>query len=303
MRPWLRQIEVRIGPLPEWRGSELVSGPAQSQAIRLFGDGSNSGLRIRFSIRKHIVSTSTPSMVSVYNLSQELRNALRTTGMSITVRAGWLNDQLYDIFTGGIVSAYSHREGADIVTNIGCLTAWETRNDVVSMKFGPDSTLEELVKAFALRFRGVRVEDANIDIQGDIGVGGTRGTVFYGRLEDGLDKYGRAYGYSWRIQDGVFYAQMDKNPKASQKVAVVVSSSNGFLMRAEPLLAGPWQQLSGVSIYSLFNPLINPGTVVRLESAINPSLNNGYLAQTVNHSGDTHSNTWNTESETLIVNS
>ena len=48
-QPWLRQVEIYIGPLQEWQG-----GGNQDLAVKMVGDGTNNNLRIRFEIRKSI---------------------------------------------------------------------------------------------------------------------------------------------------------------------------------------------------------------------------------------------------------
>ena len=128
---------------------------------------------------------------------------------------------------------------------------------------------------------------------------GSQGYSYTGLASDLLDKLSRVHGFSWWINDGRFYA-LDDN-KTTSEGNVAISSNNGFLMRAEPMLTTPWQKQMGTTIESLFNPYIIPGGSVLLDTKINPSLNGYHKVHELDHIGDTHADEWTTSIKSYLV--
>ncbi len=286
IQPLNRQVEIKIGPLTEWEG-----GGSESAAVRIYGDGTNNNLRIKFSIAKHIVSTTTPTTISVYNLGPGIRGALQNSQAQIVVKAGWANVGLLSVFKGSLMTAISRRDGADVVTDMLCMAAiGATSRTIISKAFGPTYELSRMLIDIAKTFPSIDVDPKLIDVK-DVFLG-NQGYSYAGSVSDLLDKLSRVHGFSWWINDGRFYA-LDDNKTISEG-NVVISASNGFLMRAEPVLSSPWQKQSGTSIDSLFNPYIMPGSSVVLETKINPSLNGAYKVHQMTHEGDTHEDSWST---------
>ncbi len=286
IQPLNRQVEIKIGPLTEWEG-----GGDESAAVRIYGDGTNNNLRIKFSIVKHIVSTTTPTIISVYNLGPGIRGALQNSQAQIIVKAGWANVGLLSVFKGSLMAAISRRDGADIVTDMLCTAAiGAIARTTISKAFGPTYELSKMLIDIAKMFPGIDVDPKLIDVK-DVFLG-NQGYSYAGSVSDLLDKLSRVHGFSWWINDGRFYA-LDDNKTISEGNATI-SASNGFLMRAEPILTTPWQKQSGTSIDSLLNPYIMPGSSVVLETKINPSLSGAYKVHQMTHEGDTHEDSWST---------
>lgn len=292
-QPYIRHVEVLIGPLAEWKG-----GGNSKQAVRIFGDGSNSNMRIKFSVKKHIISTASPTIISLYNLSPALRNNLKKSNARVVLNAGWSNTGMVPVFSGSLLAVVNEREGADIITKIISLSGFGgTSRAVVSKAFAGGAKLKSMIANVAKEIPGVTVDTKNIDIQ-DLSIG-NQGWSHAGMATEWLDRLARVYGFSWWINDGVFYAVGDK--KALSGGEVLLSSANGFLSRIEPMLASPMQIQAGVSINSLFNPYLQPGKSVRVDSAINPKLNGSYKIHTLSHTGDTHSTQWTSSIESWLV--
>lgn len=293
MTPYSREIEVRLGPLPEYQG-----GGSERQEIRIFGNGTPDGLRIKFSVDKHIITTATPSVVSIYNLSSSLRSALMKSDLKVAVSAGWENVGLVPLYSGSLLAAVNHRQGPDIITDLISLPGWGgVMRSAVSKAFSGGAKLTNVVSALASAIPGVKIDKKLIDIA-NVSFG-DKGWSFAGTANEGLDKLSRVYGFSWWLNKGVFHAVSDS--KALEGKTPLISFKNGFLMRAEPMLASPMQVQAGVSISSLFNPFVEPGKKVQLESAMNPELNGAYKVHTLSHSGDTHSPQWDTFIQSWVV--
>lgn len=288
--PFIRNIELRIGPLPAWKG-----GGDSAKAVKIRADGSNDKLRIKFSARSHIVSTATPTVISIYNLSRGLRNSLQSPGIFIVLKAGWANVGMLNVFEGGVLACVHYREGADIVTTLTCLSDGENLNRaIISHTAQKGTKLSVVIGAIATRIPGVTVSDKLIQVP-DVRLG-SGGISLHGSARCVLNKLARSYGFNWWIDKGVFKAVSDLTGLVGSSVKI--SSSNGFLLRAEPILTSPFQIQSGVTISCLFNPLIEAGGIVQLESKINPALNGSYVVHSLSHSGDSHSNSWSSTTET-----
>lgn len=292
-QPFLRQVEVEIGPLQEFQG-----GGDSRQSIYLFGDGSPETFRIKFNIQKHIISTASPTTISIYNLGPKMRSALQKSGIQIVVRAGWMNTGMVNVFKGSLLACVHQREGADIVSTLISLAGFGgTSKAVISRTFSGGMRLRDVLKTIAGEIEGITIDPKCIQVK-DLTIG-PQGQSFAGQPADWLDKLARVCNFSWWIDEGVFYALDDGDYYRGGDV--LISSANGFLLRAEPMLASPMQMQAGVSIQALFNPHIRPGHIVQLESGLNPLLNGGYKIHTLSHNGDTHSTQWTTSTETWLV--
>ena len=309
-QPWLRKVELIIGSLPDWQQDPTFSGPPAPVALRVYSDGTQNNLRIRFNVYKHAVAKMNPTTIQIYNLSAELRNSLLAAsgskemrGAQVILKVGWGEGNFSTLFTGGLWAAWSRREGADIVTSLACLSELPAYRGNIQKTVAANYSLATLIKEVATEIPGITVTQELIMID-SVRTIGRRGMTLSGSPADCLTLLARTYGFSWHILDGVFEAAMDMNGDTEQAFmgsVIPVNNRNGFLLRAEPILVSPFQQQSGVAIHTLLNPLINPFRVVDLESDLNPRLNGSYMAQTVTHTGDTFGNSWFTDIETILI--
>lgn len=299
--PWIRGLELRIGPLPDWQSPPEQVGPPNPQAILITSDGSNDLLRVRFRINKHASGTPMPGLIEVYNLGPALRTALQSArGAALGLSVGWENVGLLPIFSGGLQSAWSRRDGADIITAITCLSGMNAEAMTVAtsdLTFPPGTSVKAALVKAAGKFPSVTVDPKNVQVSGTIG---PRTYVMVGAVSDCLMELARVYNFHWAIIDNTFHAVTDG--KSLPGNAVDINSENGFLLRAEPALYSDFQIQWGIIIHSLLNPWVNPNKIINLKSAVNPALDGSYVSWSVVHSGDTCSNEWETVSETTLVN-
>lgn len=333
-QPWIRNIEVILGPLGEL---DLNQGPPNpNNGKRIFSDGTQAGLRVRFNVKKHIVSTGAPTSIDIYNLSEATRQSIKNNLTQVALNIGYANiTGMRNIFTGSVLSCFSYREGADIVTSLSCLQFYGGLTQICKIEMLPDNngkaqsgqisvannklvkkidfsgdtkdgsgmTLAGIVKSIAQEIVGVYFDPTLVMVPDVVFKG--KGIAFRGQIQDVLNKLARQYGFSWFIDAARFYAVTDGSAISSRPV--VISSDNGYLIRAEPMFHGPLQGQIGVSITSVLNPLIDlkPGARIQLKSSVNPGLNNGvnpayisdnqglgYVVTDLTHSGDSHSSQW-----------
>lgn len=312
-QPWLRQVVLEIGKLPDWMQDTTFTVPAIPLAARIVSDGTQNTLRIKFSLHKHYVNTGQPSTISIYNLGPGVRDALlassgnnRMGATQLNLYAGWsqgttsqgpivTKDHL--LISGGLWAAWSHREGADIVTNLMTLPEAPSFRGVVNTTYDPNTPVITVVTDLAMMIPGITKDLVLVNIPAPLSIG-SRGYTCKGDLSSELEKLARVYGFTWHILDGVFEASMDATPIG---YVVKVSSANGFLKHIDPMLNGIDQQQVGVTIHTLLNPLINPFRVVEAKSSVTPKLSGDYFAMEVHHNGDTASDVWDTVTECRFI--
>ena len=292
--PYLRRVMVRIGPIEEWRG-----GGNEKLALTFHGDGGIDNFRIQFDIHKHAMSTATPSVIMITNLSQGLRNALRQGGIQVAVYVGWSNTDMVLLHTGSLLAAISRRNGPDIVTELYSNPAYGgIHRQPITLNFSGGQSIKELVAFMAARIPGVDVDPKNILISPEKATG-TQGLSFQGELNDGLNKLAREYSFSWNIENKVFRA-FDHERYFTGSDIPLISSTTG-LVRVDPMLASPQQLVRGVSIQSMLNPYVQPGHLIRLQSDLNPDLSGQYAVHMLSHSGDTHGMTWDSNIVSFVT--
>jgi hypothetical protein len=284
IHPFLRQVEVIVGPLSEKQG-----GGAEKDGIRFFGDGSTDNLRIRFDINKPAMGSS----VSIYNLGRKIRNSLHSApGLKMIVRAGWRNYGMVTIWSGSLTASYSSRQGTDLVTELIGYAAWySTMETVISRTLTQGQSIRQAVIELAHLLEGVTVNEQLVDID-DVQIG-EQALSFAHTAKIILDSLSRLYGFTWWVDEGIFYAIQDSRAFTTSTTPLI-SAKSGYLLRAEPMIASPMPLVMGVSISSLFFPYVLPYRKVQVESVVNPEINREYVAHTISHHGDTHSDQWET---------
>ncbi|WP_152971888.1 baseplate hub protein [Desulfatitalea tepidiphila] len=291
--PYRRRVRVLIGPLEEWRG-----GGNEKLSVALDGDGTQSGLRIKFQVHQHVVSTATPTVIQIYNLSKELRNELQKPAIQIALWVGWYDTDLVLLYTGSLLQATNYRHGPDIVTTLLTNAAFGgLSRTVLAQTFAGGSKLRDIVLNIAKRIPGVVVDPKNVNINTTKRIG-NQGLSFALPINEALDGLSRVYGFSWRVENKIFYAIVDGTYLGTNKP--VISHRNGFLLRCEPMLTGAFQQQRGVIINSILNPYVKAGGLVALDSAVNPQLNRDYVVHELFHNGDTHASTWESHVHSFI---
>jgi len=293
MSNFIRQVEVLIGPLTEGKGGN----PAQ--ALRLFSDGSRDGLRIAFRVQKSIISVPNYSTILFYNLNEDTRALLNNANLQITISAGWANSgKLPLIFSGGVLTSFSERQGADIVTRVNALTMGDTLSRAIgSFTFKSGMYVADCLLKVMSTADGVKIDTSAIKISTDKVSKG--GISFAGQVKDLLDMMGRQYGFSWSIQDGIFQAVGDNVTLPGNPV--VLNGNDGSLISANPLLAGPLQITRGVRIKAILQPHVTVGKTVTVVNSANPGLDNDYKIHLIDFQGDTFSNDWFVDIQSLFT--
>ena len=281
--PWLRRVVVTLGPLGKWKGRTSGS------VVRFEGDGTMNGLRITCEFHKVLMGMPQASTISVYNLSEDTRNAIRSGLTRVTVEAGWQNMEMHIVFQGNVFSAVSERSGPDIVTKISAAPGYgPLATSVSSMRFAAGTPVSAVVGRLAKDLRP-DVYVGNADIEGIEGRIRNGGWSFTGRTKEALTRLASEYAFSWNIEDDQFKAVGDR---AVFGRTTVLNGNGGGLIGVTPVLSGPMQAMTGVKIKAVYVPNVTAGSSVRVNSVISPNCNGMYKVASCDISVDTHGDAW-----------
>lgn len=276
-----REIELFIGPIREY---ETPNG--SKQGIHIVSNGNVNTLKVHVSCEKMVVSTTCQCVISIWNLSLKTINAIRTAGASVRVYAGYEGQEKTLLYTGGIRSVVTDRQGPDFITKIVCLAGGSNMiRSVTSKSYSAGVDLKSAVMELAKQIPGITPDPANINLKGTIGYAGWS---FVGSTKDALDKLAYQFGFSWNIDNGTFTAVQDGSYTGQ---SILLNSANG-LRKVSPRLTGPLQIQEGADILAQFVPNVGPGRLVRVVSEINPALSKEYVCHTVGYDLCPKDDTW-----------
>ncbi len=293
-RPFMRQAEFMV-----WDASLPIANLTdENYAVKILADGSRNTLRVRFSIQRSILGVPICSDISIYNLSNKTQAILRTAMMRCRLRVGWQNYGLYDIFRGQIMTAVTDKQNADYITTVKALTVLgDMTYSTIANSYTEGMPIKNVLEDVVSTLPDIKWDEQRISIP-DYKVG-YKGLVVAGRSKDCLDKLALQYGFSWSVHFGVFQAIIDGD--AGFSTTATLFSSNSTLKKILPILVGPTQIQSGVSIRAILQPFVWPGDRVSVQSSVNAYLNSGfnpdgtYTCHTINYDGDTGGNEWDME--------
>ena len=248
-------------------------------------------LRINFEIKKGLASTPNQGKITVYNLSETTREQLRGDSEKVVLFAGY--EELYNqIFTGNIKTITSTRKGPEIET------VFVSGDGDKGQKFGSASLsavagtpLAEAISKIAASMPGVETGQLN-GLDGKI-LGG-RGVSFTGSSKILLDALGRAYDFTWSIQDGALETVASG---AGAVGAAIGNSATAYVLSPETgLIGSPEPGDEGkVKVKSLLNPRIKPGRVIKIDRTL---VGRGfYKVDNLTIKGDIEGQDWSIEIE------
>lgn len=265
-------------------------------------------IRISFDIQKDIKSEPNENLIKIYNLAPQTRQAVEKQDLRCVLYAGYTEENNTTLLASGdIATAYSYRDGADWVTELFALDGLvEIRDTAVSLGYasGVNSTL--ILNDIATKM-GLKLVASNTLSERKW----ANGFSFYGAARKALDKIVAGTGLEWSVQNGELQVVNKGKPTKRQGVVLAVDSGLiGSPERTREAARGKSadsedqkqanrkrtslsnQAQDGWNVKSLIVPQINPADKVKLESV---SISGWFRAETVKHTGDSHSGDWITE--------
>lgn len=224
--------------------------------------------------------------VEVYNLTESHRNSIyqdwysygelntqpdpetgeSLNGNNFILEAGY--DTLYRIFVGTIVVAGSSREGTNIITRI---SAWGNNFDIQTTRtfqtLQSGQTLASVLKTLIGEFPNLQ-QGNELNYPQEF----SRPVVLNGVTWDLLKQYSNANVY---IDNGKVYILRDNE---ALNVTTVIDASTGILETPVRFPGGLW-------LTSLFEPSINVGQLVNVESSVQANYNGTYSVRGIRHHG------------------
>jgi hypothetical protein len=277
MSEFSRRCEVILGPLADWQG-----GGSAAQALRIVADGTNDHLRAAFSSNKTMTGEPNKTELTLWNLSQNTRAAIKANSTKCEILAGYASDPttMAVVCNGGVLSVYSERQGPDILTKLLILDGYGgIVRGAYSRSFSGGTPVSDAVADMAKSMPGVSL--GKIQIAGNLP---TKGAALAGSSAEVLNKLADQFGFSWSIQDGVFQALDDKHDSGR----AFSFSTDRNLISSTPLFNAPLQVRVGVAVVAKFDARIRPGDRMVVRSTVNPSTSGEYKATSVNLTFDSH---------------
>lgn len=231
---------------------------------------------VEFDINRNYLATVSNSVFRVYNLSEknrsQIRKDLRDWGLlrKIAFKAGY-GEKLTLAVTGDIKQAFSVREGVNFITQIECFDGgFAFENSFVNTAY-PEGTsqktiAEDLVKS--LDEYGIK--------KGAVG-------KIEGSIQRGNSYNGNTCNVLREISTGNFFIDGGKanilgENEVIEGTVFVINSTSG-------LLGTPTRENNLVNLTMLFEPRIDVGHMVKVESMTELNFNGFYKVAGIKHKG------------------
>lgn len=241
-------------------------------------------LTVEFDITRNTLTSANVCQVRIYNLSAQHRNQIyfnafnQSEYRSIVLQAGYGSDisQLPIIFTGNITSSWSVREGVNYISQIECYDGGFTVvNSDVNATFVSGTDLTTVLRGIMSLLPNLK----SGSIGNFIGRSLPRTNTFAGNAVKILNELS---GGGFFIDKGIGNVlSTDAYIPNEAGVITIINNQSGILNT--PLIEGTVTRFD-----ILFEPTLNVGNLVSLESTTNPqfnSLNRIYKITSVKHRG------------------
>lgn len=255
------------------------------------GDLDVTGLRVGFTLEKHLRKEPNKGKISVWNLSAAHRKSLedRTEGVPVRLEAG-LGDDRAVLFQGLLDAALSEKDGPDWITNIYTDDGKDAvhARGAVSYRGGIDvkRVAQDLAKSMGVG-AGNLVEAlkgaSNVE---EIGAAVAHGFAAKGGPADALSGLLGDMGLEMSVQDGEIQAMKKDAP---------IDPTAILLRRDTGLIGTPAVDRKGrLEFRCLLISGVKPGASVRVESL---TANGDWRVDAVTYVGDTAGQDWYCEGE------
>ncbi len=290
LRLFKRSIRVTC-----WRET-VPDDPTRFEVSRLPNQTEITDLRVQFRVTKDLARSPNTCDVTITNLSQSTRTDLETKPLNVQLEAGY-DDVFRFMFLGDLRFGMTKMEGPNWHTllqlgDADCHYRWSRMN----RSYGSDTSVKQVLRD-AAKGMGLALP-RNVEEDTDLDEVFKDGTLAYGATRDQFTRYLAPYGYSWSIQNGQLRILRDDRTHADTYKEV--NEANGMIGSPEFGTPPKSGRPPHVTVNMLLYPEINPGDKILLTSKV---MTGFYRVERVDHSGDTHGNSWNTQLELMPVGS
>lgn len=229
-------------------------------------------ITIKFTISRQTYSGANSMNLSIYNLGEKNQKVIFHDTYdtehirTIILEAGYDTTGMSLIFIGSMVSAYTTKQGSNIVTKIYALDgALQTQTAMTSQTF-LNYKLKDLITIMARSIPGLDIGKINVQEEKM-----SKSVVLWGNTYDLIQKYtdGRAFIDLQKIYVLGDYDVLEGN-------VPLITSNNG-------LLGVPERRNASLNVSLIFEPRIIVGQVVQIESKIAPQFDGQYKVTGLTH--------------------
>ena len=263
-------------------------------------------LQIEFEIEKNTKPDPNIHRLKLYNLAPETIEAVSKPDGFCVLYAGYVEDEGEVLMAaGGVVDAYTYREGTERITELSVADGWvELRDTAVSLGFGAGVAAHSIIREIAKQMNLTLAMDETLPNRI-----WRNGFSFYGAARRALDKIVAGAGLEWSVQNQTLQVVQKLQP--TKRTAVVLAADSGLIGHPEKIRDGARDKAvpqnsrrkgrteqseprDGWKVHSLLLPQINPADIVKIESE---TVNDFFRVETVKHSGSLDGGDWQTELE------
>ncbi len=245
-------------------------------------------ITIKFTISRQTYSSANSMNLSIYNLGERNQKVIfhdtyDTEHIRLVVlEAGYDTTGMSTVFIGSMVSAYTTKQGSNIVTKIYALDgALQTQTAMTSQTF-LNYKLKDLIGIMAKSIPGLDIGKINVSDEKF-----SKSVVLWGNTYDLIQKYtdGRAFIDLQKIYVMGDYDVLEGN-------VPLITSNNG-------LLGVPERRNASLSVNLIFEPRIIVGQVVEIQSSIAPQFDGQYKVTGLTHQATISDSSMSTATTTL----
>lgn len=231
---------------------------------------------IFFDITRNTLTSANVCQVRVYNLSQVNRNQIRFNASNygqfrqIQLRAGY-GDNLAKCFVGNISQAWSVREGVNFITQIECYDGgFAFTNGVTNAQFPANVEQKDVIRTIM-----TDLPHTDMGVVGD----------YPGQLSRGNSYSGNTAGILDELTGGGFFIDNGKANALGTNEYLVNAGGVTLINSQSGLLGTPVLEQTIVHFDMLFEPNLQVGQKVRLQSITEDNFNGDYKVTAVKHRG------------------
>lgn len=232
---------------------------------------------IEFDIIRNTLTSANVCQIRLYNLSEKNRNLIRYNNSNygqyqpIVLRAGYGATNLPVIFSGNISAAWSVREGVNFITQIECYDGgFAFINGGTSVAFPKGINQQTVIKTLAGSLPFVTLGAVG-DYPGQL----TRGNSYNGNTAEILRD----------LTGGGFFVDGGKANALGNDEYIAATSGTTIINSATGLLNTPLLETNTVRFDMVFEPGLNVGHKILLNSSTEMNFNGEYKVIGVKHRG------------------
>ena len=248
-------------------------------------------LKIRFDVKKSILSNQNYCRVDIYNLSQATRNRIASDASSLVrIRAGYVqNGGLVSIGQGNVSNVIHTLQHPDIITTIYSKDGFNSIIDNnISLSFKENTTLKSVIDAIARDLK-LPVKFADYDQNATF----KNGYSYLGSIPNALDQLGEQFNFKWSIQNDQL--MIIRSGGSNKNKSVSLSAETGLIESPELIIKTknlPLTNRNEYKVTALLQPQLEAGDLIDIQSKV---ITGTFVVKELNHLGDTRGNEWFTK--------